>query len=260
MALSKRFDLPEGTRLVALAEVSFEVAGGEFVTLLGPSGCGKTTLLNILSGLDHPSAGEVRFGGSAGSAGRPRTGHVFQDARLLPWLTVLENVRFGLDGSRRETLLRAREWIRRVGLAGFEERYPGQLSTGMQQRVAVARALAVEPQVLLMDEPFSALDELTARRLRDQLVRLWRWTGCTVLFVTHNPLEAVYLSDRVFIMSPSPGRVRREMELREALPRPRDPRDPRIWEYAGLAVEALAQGLEARERDQVDGGERAGGG
>jgi len=237
----------------ALQGVNLTVAPGEFVSLLGPSGCGKTTLLNILSGLDADFEGEVRFTASAAGAGpegsvlwpsgRPVIGYVFQEARLLPWMTVRDNVRLvlGRRGRTAEAAKRVDDWLARVGLQGFGDYYPGQLSVGMQQRVAVARALIIEPDVLVMDEPFSALDELTAHRMRGALLRLWEETGCTVVFVTHNPVEAVSLADRVVVMSPSPGRIVGELDVSAVLPRPRNHEDPVVWQLSRQALRLMAE-------------------
>ena len=168
--------------------------------------------------------------------------YMFQEPRLLPWLSVRDNLRFVLDDPKRERV-RARldRWLERVGLAEFGSYYPTQLSAGMQQRLALARALIVEPEVLFMDEPLSALDELTALRMRQELLELWAEQRPTVVFVTHNPLEAVYLADRVMIMSPSPGRIVEELRLKDMLPRPRDPEDQRVWEISRQAVRKLME-------------------
>ena len=249
----------------ALQGVHLTVAPGEFVSLLGPSGCGKTTLLNIISGLDTEFEGEVSFtaGDAAGlgpegsvswSSGRPVIGYVFQEARLLPWMTVRDNVRLVL-GRRGRTVEAAKlvdDWLARVGLQGFGDYYPSQLSVGMQQRVAVARALIIQPDVLLMDEPFSSLDELTAHRMRGELLRLWEETACTVVFVTHNPVEAVSLADRVVVMSPSPGRIVGELNVSAALPRPRNHEDPAVWHLSRQALRLMAQAGAAAVRPGAD--------
>ncbi|BAS26986.1 ABC transporter ATP-binding protein [Limnochorda pilosa] len=234
-ALAKVFTRPDGGRRAALDGLHLEAAPGELVCLLGPSGCGKTTFLRILNGLEQADGGAVRF-----LAPRPpRIGHVFQDSRLLPWLTAEENVRFVLDLPREEGRRVARAWLARVGLGDHGGAFPHQLSAGMQQRVAVARALAVDPDVLLLDEPFSALDELTACRLRAELARLWEERRPTVLFVTHDPAEAIYLADRVVILAGPPGRIVQELDVRRSLPRPRTPVDPRLAALAREAVRAL---------------------
>jgi len=238
--VGKAYALPDGGRKVALQNVNLEIKGGEFVCLLGPSGCGKTTLLNILSGLDEDFSGRVRFTREGALVPRPIIGYMFQEARLLPWLSVRENLRFVLDKeSRRAQRQRIDGWLARVGLSGYGDYYPGQLSTGMQQRVAVARALILGPDLLFMDEPFSSLDELTALHMRGELLGLWA-EGCpTVVFVTHNPLEAVYLGDRVVVMTPSPGRIVEEIRLGTLFPRPRDAEDARLWEVSRQVVRKL---------------------
>lgn len=238
--LSKYYPGPGGgDGRVALEDVNLSVAPGEFVCLLGPSGCGKTTLLNIIAGLDADYRGSLTF--TPEMIGKPKIGFVFQDARLLPWLTVKENLRFVLEGgdASEDTERNVARWIRRVGLAGYENYYPNQLSIGMQQRVALARALMIEPDFLLMDEPFSSLDELTASRMRDELVRLRADKVNTVVFVTHNPLEAVYLADRVVIMSSGPGRIVKELDSTKMLPRPRSADDEMLWRLARRAVRML---------------------
>ncbi len=236
--ISKSYPLEGGAKL-ALEHVNLDVREGEFVCLLGPSGCGKTTLLNILSGLEQNYEGSLEFIGAA--TGIPVMSYMFQESRLLPWLTVWENLRFVLDGNShsQEAAQRIEHWLNRVGLEGYGDYYPLQLSVGMQQRVAVARALIINPVLLFMDEPFSSLDELTALKMRKELLELWREQRCTVVFVTHNPLEAVFLADRVIIMTPSPGRIVAEMELNTLLTRPRDPGDSRLWQLSREAVQKL---------------------
>ena len=237
--VSKSYGLRDGQKL-ALHEVDLEIGGGEFVCLLGPSGCGKSTLLNILSGMDSDHRGEVRFTRLSSDEAQPVMSYMFQDSRLLPWLSVRENIRFVLDGRRtKESAERIEGWLERVGLGGYGDYYPMQLSTGMQQRVSVARALIRKPDLLFMDEPFSSLDELTALRMREELLGLWRDLGCTVVFVTHNPLEAVFLADRLLIMSPSPGRITAEIRVTDLLPRPRDADDRGVWELSRRAVRYL---------------------
>jgi len=233
----RRFPLEDGGERVAVGGVDLEVAPGEFVAILGPSGCGKTTLLRILSGLDGADDGTVHLESPGGRP--PVISHMFQEPRLLPWLRVRENLGFVLDDAARRDAARQDAWLERVGLHGVAREYPTRLSAGMQQRVAVARALIVEPDVLFMDEPFSALDELTAMGMRRQLLDLWRESRCTVVMVTHNPMEAVLLADRVVIMTSSPGRVRTEVRLAADFPRPRDPDDPRLWRTSRDAVKSL---------------------
>ncbi|MGH3660355.1 MAG: ABC transporter ATP-binding protein [Micromonosporaceae bacterium] len=197
-----------GSRAVhALGPVDLEVAEGEFVSLVGPSGCGKSTLLRSIAGLVNCSRGEIQIG--LGDAAMP-IAMVFQDYSIYPWKTVAANVRFGLDLQgmpRSQSTPLVAKWLDRLGLNGFERAYPGQLSGGMRQRVAIARALVVEPEVLLMDEPFAALDAQLREILQEELLRIWEQERCTVLFVTHSLDEALVLSDRVVVMSARPGRI-----------------------------------------------------
>lgn len=197
----KRFS--NGT--LALDGVDLVVRQGEFVSLLGPSGCGKSTALRLIAGLTTPTAGRVEWAGGA-----PRLGFVFQEPTLMPWRTVEANVRLPLQvqGMRRgEAGPRVADALGRVGLTGFERSYPRQLSGGMKMRVSIARALATRPEILLMDEPFAALDEITRARLNDDLLRLWQEQGLTIVFVTHSVYESVYLSSRIVVMAPRPGRI-----------------------------------------------------
>lgn len=235
--VSRSYVLGDGSRRPALAEVELLVEPGEFVCLLGPSGCGKTTLLNILAGLDRDHGGTVRYLREGG--GTPSIGYMFQESRLLPWLTVADNLAFVLDGPASSIRVRVQRALDRIGLGDRGGDVPAQLSVGMQQRVAVARALLIEPDLLVMDEPFSSLDELTAQHMRRELLELWRSQTCTVVFVTHNPMEAAFLADRILLMSPGPGRVTGEIDLRERLPRPRRTDDPRVWEASREAVARL---------------------
>ena len=214
---------PNGTR--ALAPVDLEVRRGELVTLLGPSGCGKTTLLNLAAGLIEPSAGEMRWWDGAfadtGGSGR-RMAFVFQSPTLMPWVRVETNVRLPLDllrVPRANAEHRVADALALVGLAGFARHYPRELSGGMQMRVSIARALVTEPDLLLMDEPFGALDEFTRNRLDDELVALWSARNLTILFVTHSIHEAVYLSTRVVVMAARPGRVLEDVPITPPHPR-----------------------------------------
>ncbi len=193
----------------ALEDITVEIAPGSFVALLGPSGCGKSTLLRLLSGLDAPSGGEISWG-HAGKPAPGEIGYVFQDATLLPWADAAENVYLPLrlrGLSRAEAMPRVRAALAQVGLEGFEQTRPKGLSGGMKMRVSIARALVSEPALLLMDEPFAALDEFTRHKLQDDLLALWRRTGKTVVFVTHSIYEAAYLANRIVIMTPRPGRI-----------------------------------------------------
>jgi NitT/TauT family transport system ATP-binding protein len=205
------FDTDDG-QVQALARVDLAVAPGEFVSFIGPSGCGKTTLLRIIADLEQPTAGTILVDGVSPEEARLKRhyGYIFQAPALYPWRTVERNVMLPLEvmgfakAARRE---RARRYLALVNLAGFERKFPWQLSGGMQQRVSIARALSFEPDLLLMDEPFGALDEIVRDHLNEQLLRLWSKTGKTVLFVTHSIPEAVFLSTRIVVMSPRPGRV-----------------------------------------------------
>ena len=230
--------------VVALDDVTFDIADGEFVAIVGPSGCGKSTLLRIVSGLLEPTAGSVSVHGKTPDQARKDVefGFVFQSPVLFPWLKALGNVllpdrilgaRSPTHGPETEAL--ARRLLKEVGLDGFEDHYPSQMSGGMQQRVALARALIYEPSTLLMDEPFGALDEFTRDRLNLQLLDVWGHTRSTVLFVTHSIQEAVFLADRVIVMSPRPGRVTRVAEI--PFPRPRNLELRYEPEFAALAGE-----------------------
>ena len=220
--LTKTFSQRHGEPLPVLADVSFAIADLEFVAIVGPSGCGKSTFLRIVDGLIAPDAGTIRIDGRlANGAGNGR-GMVFQSFDLFPWRTALGNVEFGLqmmDVPRRERRERALHWIEVVKLKGFEDAYPHQLSGGMQQRVGIARALAIEPEVLLMDEPFGALDVQTRDLLQDELLAIWQQKRKTVLFVTHSIEEAIYLADRVVIFTARPARIDRVLDV--PFPRPR---------------------------------------
>jgi NitT/TauT family transport system ATP-binding protein len=228
------------TRLVALDGVNLEVMDGEFVSIVGPSGCGKTTFLSVVDGLIAASAGRILVDGEVVTRPGPDRAVVFQDASLLPWRTVLGNVVYGLEciGVRaREAKSRAARFIEMVGLAGFEQHYPHELSGGMQQRVNLARALVMDPKILLMDEPFASLDAQTRELMQEELLRIWVQAKKTVLFVTHQIDEAIYLSDRVAVFSGRPGRVKEIIPVGIARPRPlglkREPRfhtiEDRIW-------------------------------
>jgi NitT/TauT family transport system ATP-binding protein len=209
--LGKRY----ATGVEALRDVSLAFPRGRLTTLLGPSGCGKTTLLKVVAGLVQPTTGEVRVEGRRVEGPGPERAFVFQDFALLPWATVLRNVAFGLElrGVPRESREgTARRWIAEVGLAGFEQSYPHQLSGGMRQRVGLARALAVDAEIILMDEPFSAVDEQTRRKFQEDLLVLLRDRGKTVIFVTHSIEEAVYLSDQIVLLTPRPGTVHRVVQ------------------------------------------------
>ncbi len=212
-------------RFTALADISLSVASGEFVCLLGPSGCGKSTLLGALAGHLQVTQGSLRLAGQAIDGPHPERGLVFQQHTLFPWLSVLDNVAYGLKMrgvNRHERHTKARDLLTQVGLAGFEDRYPSQLSGGMQQRVEIARVLINQPRVLLMDEPFGALDALTRLKMQELLVALWSQLKTTVVFVTHDIDEALFLADRILVMSPRPGRIIDELDLTAHRPRHHD--------------------------------------
>ena len=237
--LTKRFLTRSGTPFTAIQDVSFTVAPGEFCAIVGPTGCGKSTTLGQVSGLDRPSSGSVRVGGSEVRGVTKGVSFMFQTDALFPWKTVLNNVLIGptLNGTpRKEAIALARDWLRRVGLAGFEDRYPHQLSGGMRKRVAMAAALINAPRILLMDEPFGALDVQTKAIMQTELLGLWEQLRPSVLFITHDLDEAVALADRVLIMTSSPGTIKQSFEI--DLPRPRGEvqairHEPRFLELQG---------------------------
>ncbi len=221
--VSKTFEV-DGDTVDAVERIDLSIAAGEFVTLLGPSGCGKSTLLMMIGGLETPTRGRIEIGGRTVTGPRPDIGVMFQDSTLLPWKSALDNVLFPFQITGRGTRGhrdRAAALLRRVGLGGFEGKRPSQLSGGMRQRVALCRALIDEPDLLLMDEPFSALDAITRDEMNVVLMDLWQQFRKTVIFVTHSLREAVFLSDRVLVMSRRPGRIIADVPI--TLPRPRDP-------------------------------------
>lgn len=233
---------------VALEKASLDIAEGEFVSLIGPSGCGKTTLLRLLADLVEPTSGSITIGGRTPAEARKARlyGYVFQAPTLMEWRTVLGNVLLPLEimgFAKAEREERARRMLALVGLEKFADHYPWQLSGGMQQRVSIARALTVDPQLLFMDEPFGALDEITRENLNLELLRLWRETGKTVIFVTHSIPEAVFLSTRIVVMTPRPGKI--ETVIPVDLPQPRDfetRETARFFEIATQVREALRRG------------------
>jgi len=220
--LSKSFTL-NGRRLDVLRGIDLEIRGGEAIAIVGPSGCGKTTLLRVLAGLEEPDRGDVLIDGAPVHGIGNQRAVIFQEPRLLPWLTVTQNVAFGLEvrgTPAAQASDRARHYIRLVGLGGFEDAYPRQLSGGMAQRVGIARALTVQPEILLLDEPLGALDAMTKLTMQEELARIWREEGVTMILVTHDLEEAIFLSDRVLVMSKDSANPTRLIEL--DLPRPRD--------------------------------------
>ena len=250
--LTKRYYVERDARQVlALSDVSFSVAEGEFLAIVGPSGCGKTTLLNIVAGLVRYDLGTVAIDGVRVDGPGVDRAVVFQHSSLLPWRTIAGNVRYGMEMHRRFDRAamhrRTEEFIALVGLTGFEKHYPSELSGGMQQRVNLARALAADPAVLLMDEPFAALDAQTREHMQAELLKIWASTRKTVLFITHQINEAIYLADRVVVMSPRPGRVTGVLDVPFERPRPlgikRDPRflalEDSIWQMVEDTPERL---------------------
>jgi NitT/TauT family transport system ATP-binding protein len=237
------YDTPAG-QVTGVDKASFNIEQSEFLCIVGPSGCGKSTLLNIIAGFLPPTGGEIMIGGKAVSGYGQDRGVVFQDfAQLFPWRTALGNVAFGLEMKgmgKEEREATARKQLALVKLEKFANSYPHHLSGGMQQRVAIARALAYNPAVLLMDEPFAALDALTRDDMQRLLADVWRETRKTVIYVTHNVAEAVYLADRVVVMTPHPGRVKVEVPI--ALPRPRDPLSVEFLDYQKQLLRQLGQG------------------
>lgn len=222
IALRQAFLDSHRQTMLALDGLSLAVDEGEFLTIVGPSGCGKSTLLRLLSGLQQPISGEVRLGGERVTAPRRDIGLMFQSANLMPWRTVIDNISLPLNLNqtpREKTLKRAAEMVSLVGLEGFSDSFPSQLSGGMQQRVALARALIYQPSVLLLDEPFGALDALTRERMNRELLRIWNLHRQTVVMVTHDITEALFLSDRILVLSPRPGHVRAEFSAPFARPR-----------------------------------------
>ena len=222
--LTRRFTKADGTETTAIENINFVTHRREFVCILGPSGCGKSTLIRLLAGLDSPTSGRLLLDGKEVHGPGPERGMVFQGYTLFPWKTVTQNVMFGplMRGTdsaeaRREAL----QWVELVGLSKFADAYPNQLSGGMKQRVAIARALANNPRILLMDEPFGALDAQTRAQMQKHLLQLWRNVDVTILFITHDLDEAIYLADRILVLKANPGRINELIEV--PVPRPRDP-------------------------------------
>jgi len=250
--VGKTFVNPDGREFAAIKDVNLEVADdpgkGEFRVFLGPSGCGKSTILNIVAGLFPPTTGQALLRGEAIKGPAPDRGMVFQSYSSYPWLTVLENVAFGLmlrgaPRDQREPVARA--WIKKVGLAGSEKKFPNQLSGGMRQRVAIARTLAVKPQIILMDEPFGALDVQTRLGMQNLINELWEEIEGTILFVTHDIAEAVYLADKIHILSAGPGTIVDEIEIDLPLHRTEELKQTaRFRELEGLVLDRIR--LESR--------------
>lgn len=254
--VSKTFS-SKGRTVEALCPVDLKVATGEFVCFLGPSGCGKSTLLSIIAGLQEPTTGKVWANGKHVKG--PGTDRIllFQEAALFPWLDVQHNVEFGLRQAgikARERAAIARKFIETVHLQGFERSYVHQLSGGMRQRAAIARALAIDPAMLLMDEPFGALDAFTRDRLHTEVESIWSETQKTILFVTHNVREAVALGDRVVVFAPRPGRIVREFRI--DLPRPRSLEDHNLVDQSAEILQALRSEMIMSEEEENDGSDR----
>ncbi|MGQ9566312.1 MAG: ABC transporter ATP-binding protein [Candidatus Bathyarchaeales archaeon] len=245
--ITKTFSI-EKSKILVLDNVSFSVRKDEFVCIVGPSGCGKSTLLRIIAGLEKADSGRVLFNGQPVTKPTPKITMVFQLFGLLPWKTALENVEVPLEvlGVPKQSRVHtAQEYLRMVGLEGFENTYPHDLSGGMKQRVGIARALALKPEVLLMDEPFSSLDELTAKTLRELVLNIWRNPALptnTFIMVSHNVEEAVFMADRVIVISPRPGKIVGESKI--DIPRPRSQylREKQYFKYVDEVVELLEKG------------------
>ncbi len=239
--VSKAFPGADGASngTFALDNVSLSVAAGEFVSIVGPSGCGKSTLLRLVAGLDSPGSGELRVGNEPITGPNAERGLVFQDPNLFPWLTVSRNIQIGLvaRGVINEKRHEVSEFMRLVGLEAFADAFPHHLSGGMAQRVALARALINHPKLLLLDEPLGALDAFTRMRMQDEVLRLWQARQTTMLLVTHDIDEAIYMSDRIVIMSPRPGRIERIIEV--GLERPRQRNSPEFLQLRGDLLELL---------------------
>lgn len=223
--ITKQFPLRSG-QILALDDISFEVAAGELICLIGRSGCGKTTLLRLIAGLEKPSSGQILLDGKTIVTTDPERGMVFQEPRLFPWLTVAENIAFGIKGKVEKTTLQTivQDLLEIVGLRDFSHAWPRQLSAGMAQRAALARALAPDPQILLLDEPFSALDAQTRTKLQSDFLKLWRSSHQTCIHVTHDIDEALILGQRIIVMQPSPGKIQEIIEV--PFPYPRCPDNP----------------------------------
>jgi NitT/TauT family transport system ATP-binding protein len=243
--VSKAFGSRHGS-IAIMSDVSFTVADNDFLAIVGPSGCGKSTLLRLIQGLDHPTGGEIRFRGQPVTGPNREMAMVFQNFALFPWLSVRENVALGLEARGWEPgriEAQVERYVTVTGLVGFEEAYPRELSGGMRQRVGLARALAIEPAVLLMDEPFSALDPLTAESLREEVLQLWRDPGLppeAVILVTHNIEEALTMADRVLVLSRRPGRVLAGVLVN--LPRPRDRKSEAFYALTDYVYSLITEG------------------
>lgn len=250
----KVFRNPEQQDVIALRDINFSIPDGQFVCLLGPSGCGKSTLLNAIAGFSLPTEGEIRVHGSAVAEPGPDRGMVFQEYALFPWMTVEENIEFGLK-LRKEDPAKIKSIVdgllNKLKLTEFRNRYPKDLSGGMRQRVAIARVIALDPPIMLMDEPFGALDALTRRSLQDELVKLWGETKKTVVFVTHSMEEAIYLADRIVVMTYRPGTVKKDIMV--DIPRPRNPTDSRFNDLKKELTELVMAEQNRFQNAQIQG-------
>jgi len=246
--VGKTFRAADGSPLPALAGVSLTVRAGEMVSLIGPSGCGKSTLLRLIAGLDEPTSGELRVGAEPITGPSAERGLMFQDPNLFPWLSVRGNIQAGLvaRGVLRQRRHEVEEYLRLVGLEAFADVYPHQLSGGMAQRAALARALINHPKVLLLDEPLGALDQFTRMRMQDEVLRVWQARRTTMVLVTHDIDEAIYMSDRIAIVTPRPGRIERLIEVH--LGRPRERVSPRFLQLRTSILELLH--FTGREEDR----------
>jgi NitT/TauT family transport system ATP-binding protein len=240
--LTRTFARDDGSTLTAIEEVDLTISQEEFVCVLGPSGCGKTTLLRMVAGLDFATSGDILLDGEPIRGPNPKVGIVFQEYSLFPWRNVIDNVAFGLEMlgvGREERYQRADKYLELVGLSQFSHSYPSELSGGMRQRVAVARALALDPVVLLMDEPFGALDAQTRNLLQKELLEIWEKTKKTIMFVTHSVDEAVFLADRLIVLTPRPGRVCEVIPI--DLDRPRDRTNVEFAQLRRKVLDLIAQ-------------------
>ncbi len=245
--LNKVFEREGQPPTVALADINLEIDEKEFICLVGPSGCGKTTLLRILAGLEKPTSGDVRLDDMPIAGPDPQRGMVFQEYSLFPWKSVIENIAFGLamkGVSKQERRQIAEEYLDIVNLEQFRDAYPHELSGGMRQRVAIARALANNPRVLLMDEPFGALDAQTRNVMQKELLEIWEETKKTIVFVTHSVDEAVYLADRIVVLSPRPGKIEEVIDV--DLARPRDRTEPMFAELRKYILRRMEEGASVR--------------
>lgn len=240
--LSRKFVRDDGSELEAIRDVNLTIHQEEFICILGPSGCGKTTLLRTIAGLDRSTSGEILLDGEKISGPNPKVGIVFQEYSLFPWRNVIDNVAFGLEMQgmgQEERYARAELYLDLVGLSQFSKSYPSELSGGMRQRVAVARALALDPLILLMDEPFGALDAQTRNLLQNELLEIWGKTKKTIIFVTHSVDEAVFLGDRLIVLTTRPGSVCEAISIE--LPRPRDRTGPEFAQVRRKVLDLIAQ-------------------